>query len=128
MEYPDTHASIPKIAKSLLSGKNTYDLSEALRGKVLKVSVLRKVSLNLQQSKSGISEHLYSHYECLPENSSANATWSPLLFIKNLVAEGGKVMSPVVSESISYFVFPCRKTNSLCTRSTVATTRKHSDC
>lgn len=58
MEYPDTHASIPKVAKSLLSGKNTCDLSEAPRGKVLEVSVFRKVSVNLQQSKSGISAHL----------------------------------------------------------------------
>lgn len=51
MEYPDTHESIPKIAKPLLSAKKIFDLSEALRGKVLKVSVLRKASVNLQQSK-----------------------------------------------------------------------------
>lgn len=62
MEYPDTHESIPKIAKSLLSAKKIFDLSEALRGKVLKVSVLRKASVNLQQSKELVNTCIrYSH-------------------------------------------------------------------
>lgn len=78
-------------------------------------------------------EHLYAlftleRYHVLHVNCNPNATLCAHLFVKNLVLDCDETVTPVLSESVSYSVFPCRKTNSLCMRSTVATTRKHSDC
>lgn len=99
---------------------------------MLEVSVLRKLMLTCNRVNQELVEHFFTlftlvchalHVYCNP-----NATLSAHPFVKNLVSDCDKIVTPVLSESISYFAFPCRKTNSLCTRSTVATTRKHSDC